>query len=217
MAEDYVKANWRIPEWFGSELNEKELKDLRMFHVELLSFSEKMNLVSLTSLPDLDQLHFADSIQASKIILKDFKGKSLVDIGAGNGFPGVVLAILDRTVKITFVETRGKRVEFLKHVCARIGLQNVEVYHSRVEDLEEGSITGGVSRAFATLPNALLNTRKVFADGADYYHMKSDGWASEVASIPHQLCSIWNIEHIGDYSVKDASIERAVIKATKLG
>jgi 16S rRNA (guanine527-N7)-methyltransferase len=214
-AVDLSGAKWRLQDWFGDKLTKKHYEDLRKFHVELFNFSTKMNLVSLSTLNNSDQMHFADCIQASQIILNDFKGKRLTDIGSGNGFPGIVLAVLDRTMKISFIESRGKRVEFLKHVASRLELANVEVIHTRVEDLEEGSATAGVSRAFANLPNALLTTRKTFAPGSDYYHMKSDGWATEVANLPHQLCSTWNIVHLGDYVLPETSLDRTVIKAVK--
>ncbi|MCB0394286.1 MAG: class I SAM-dependent methyltransferase [Bdellovibrionales bacterium] len=215
-AKELQGAKWRMGDWFAKQLTDDQLHDLRLFHVELFNFSTKLNLISLNTLMTSDEMHFADSVLASKIVLSDFKGRSITDIGSGNGFPGMVLAILDRTLKVSFIESRGKRVEFLKHTANRLRLSNVEILHTRVEDIPEGALVGGISRAFATLPNALLNTRKTFAVNAPYYHMKTDGWASEVANVPHQLCSTWNIQHVADYKLPVSQMERTVLKATKV-
>jgi len=215
VSEEIRDAQWRLHQWFGDSLTEQQFHDLRLFHVELIRFSDKINLVSINTLYISDQMHFADSVYGSRFVLEDLNSNEIVDIGSGNGFPGLVLAILNRDVNVIFVETRGKKVEFIKHVCSRLGLENVKVLHTRIEDLPAQSVKAAISRGFAPLPKALLTTRGIFDSGGTYYHMKSDGWASEVGSMPPQLIRMWNVEHLGDYAIPDSDLTRTVIKATK--
>jgi 16S rRNA (guanine527-N7)-methyltransferase len=63
------------------------------------------------------------------------EGTHVADVGSGGGLPGVPLAIVERERRFTLIESRAKRVRFLRHVVAELGLTNTEVAHGRAEDL----------------------------------------------------------------------------------
>ena len=95
----------------------------------LREWSGRMNLVAPSTLDDMWNRHFADSAQLADVLPTDV---SVVDLGSGAGFPGVVLAILGWNV--TCIESIGKKVAFLTAVKQQLGLENLTIYHGRVED-----------------------------------------------------------------------------------
>ena len=95
----------------------------------LREWSGRMNLVAPSTLNDIEKRHFADSAQLASVLPV---GVNVIDLGSGAGFPGVVLAILGWNV--TCVESIGKKVAFLNAVKDRLKLDNLTVYHGRVED-----------------------------------------------------------------------------------
>ena len=95
----------------------------------LRQWSEKINLVAPSTLNDTHSRHFADCAQLADILPTDVH---VVDMGTGAGFPGVVLAILGW--RVTAVESVGKKVAFLTDVKEKLGLDNLGIYHGRLEN-----------------------------------------------------------------------------------
>ena len=69
----------------------------------------------------------------------DFSGKTLIDVGTGAGFPGLVLAICYPNLKVTLLEPLNKRCVFLSEVVTALGLQNVEIVNQRSEDYSKNN------------------------------------------------------------------------------
>lgn len=95
----------------------------------LREWSQRMNLVAPSTLDSIQTRHIADSAQLADILPRDVE---IVDLGSGAGFPGVVLAILGW--RVTCIESIGKKVSFLSAVKDALGLDNLTVYHGRVEE-----------------------------------------------------------------------------------
>ncbi|MBQ0013257.1 MAG: 16S rRNA (guanine(527)-N(7))-methyltransferase RsmG [Proteobacteria bacterium] len=95
----------------------------------LRDWSKRMNLVAPSTLGDIENRHFADSAQLANVLPRDV---NVVDLGSGAGFPGVVLAIMGWNV--TCIESIGKKAQFLMAVKEALKLDNLMVYHGRVED-----------------------------------------------------------------------------------
>jgi len=112
-------------------------------YAELLrDWSNKMNLVAPSTLSDIENRHFADSAQLADVLPKDV---NVIDLGSGAGFPGVVLAILGWHV--TCIESIGKKVAFLNAVRSELKLDNLEVYHGRVENFFPAFFTKNAKKA----------------------------------------------------------------------
>jgi 16S rRNA (guanine527-N7)-methyltransferase len=92
-------------------------------------WSGRMNLVAPSTLNDIENRHIADSAQLADILPRDI---NIIDLGSGAGFPGVVLAILGW--RVVCIESIGKKVAFLNAVKSELGLENLTIYHGRVED-----------------------------------------------------------------------------------
>lgn len=126
--------------------------------------NQRQNLVAQTSLASIWQRHFADSAQLLTFVPR---GTSLswLDLGTGAGFPGLVVAILRPDLRITLVESRRRRVEWLDRIVTELALVRVEVRGVRVEDLSPTKFDVISARAFAPLARLLdLSARFSTAD-----------------------------------------------------
>ena len=125
----------------------------------LREWSTRMNLVAPSTLSDIENRHFADSAQLADVLPKNV---NIIDMGSGAGFPGVVLAILGWNV--TCVESIGKKVSFLNALKDELKLENLAIYHGRLEDFirqmpHDSSNFIFTARAFAPLIKILDYTR----------------------------------------------------------
>ena len=150
------------------------------------------------------------------MIHKGIGSNDVYDFGGGNGFPGMVMAILAPKTKFYLVDVDQRRCEFLKHAIVQLGLKNVEVLTRPVESIGDDVVKCGVARGFASIPKALLMTRKVFALGGVFYHLKGEEWATEIADIPTQLCAFWSPGFLGEYKLPIGEVKFAVVHTEKI-
>lgn len=118
----------------------------------LIEWNQKMNLTAITELDDIYEKHFLDSILPSFDI--KIEG-SFCDVGAGAGFPSIPLKIIYPDLKVTIVETLGKRITFLNALCEKLNLHDVACIHARAEDYAKEhreSFDIVSARAVANLP-----------------------------------------------------------------
>jgi 16S rRNA (guanine527-N7)-methyltransferase len=212
---DAITIYWRIEQWFPDLSPEIKAK-LKKFHEELIRVNKTSNLISIKTLPMADAIHFADAINATRLIEKDLKSEEIYDLGAGNGFPGLIMALLMPKVKIHLVEVDGKKAEFLKQMIGILELKNVDVLIRAIETLPADSIRCAASRGLAPISKSLLMTRKAFTVGGVYYHLKGEEWATEIAGIPTQLCSFWQPGLLGEYKLPVGEVKFAVVKTEKI-
>ncbi|MBU3810112.1 MAG: 16S rRNA (guanine(527)-N(7))-methyltransferase RsmG [Candidatus Niameybacter stercoravium] len=116
------------------ELTDKQADQLMRYKELLVEWNEKMNLTAITEDMEVITKHFLDCLTVqSSIDLTQVK--SLVDVGTGAGFPGLVLKIAFPNVHITLIDSLNKRLKFLQHVIDELGLTGIECVHGRAEDL----------------------------------------------------------------------------------
>jgi 16S rRNA (guanine527-N7)-methyltransferase len=119
-------------------------------YAELLTeWQQRMNLVGPSTLPHVWDRHFRDSAQLLPLA---GLGRHWLDIGAGGGFPGLVLAILDPNARLTLVESITKKCRFLEAVAAETGTaRQVAVANVRIENLKAARFDIITARAAAAL------------------------------------------------------------------
>ncbi len=115
----------------GINLTDKQIMQFHEYYNMLIMWNEKINLTSIVNEDDVYLKHFFDSISIYKIIKLD--NQSLCDIGTGAGFPGIPLKIAFPNLKLTLVDSLGKRCMFLKEVVNRLNLDNVDIVSERAE------------------------------------------------------------------------------------
>ena len=121
----------KLLEEFG--LSKDKISKFERYLKLLLQWNEKFNLTAITDVDEIEEKHFIDSIELVKYF--DVKNKTLLDVGSGAGFPGIPLAIVEPTLRITLLESNGKRVSFLNEVKKELDLENVEIIQGRAEEL----------------------------------------------------------------------------------
>ncbi len=117
---------------FGIEPDKLALERLDRYAEMLVDWNSRMNLTGITDPDGIVTRHFADSASFFKAT-KPSEGASLIDVGSGAGFPGMVLKILRPDMKITLLDATNKRIRFLSAVAEDLGLE-LETLHSRAED-----------------------------------------------------------------------------------
>ena len=136
----------------GITLSEWQKQQFSIYKDMLVEWNQKMNLTAIVDEDESYEKHFLDSILPSFDI--NIKG-SFCDVGAGAGFPSIPLKIVYPELKITIVETLGKRVTFLKALCEALKLDDVACVHARAEDYAKQyreSFDFVSARAVANLP-----------------------------------------------------------------
>ena len=119
------------------ELTTQQKDQLHTYFELLVEKNKVMNLTGITEENEVYEKHFYDSLLFSFDI--DFSGKTLIDVGTGAGFPGLVLAICYPDLKVTLLEPLNKRCVFLSEVVTALGLQNVEIVNQRSEDYSKNN------------------------------------------------------------------------------
>lgn len=104
----------------GLELDEQTQKKLCAFGQAVIKQNEVMNLTAITEPEQVAKLHLLDSI--SLLTVMDLKGKKLIDVGCGAGFPGVPVKIACPEVKLTLLDSLGKRMNWLEQVLPTLGV-----------------------------------------------------------------------------------------------
>ena len=109
--------------------------DLFLSYVELLrKWGERVNLSSVLTEREIIIKHLIDSLTVAEFMPPDSR---VIDIGTGAGFPGIPLYIHDGSLRVTLVESVGKKVAFLKHMKRSLGLSGIDIHHSRAEEIAD--------------------------------------------------------------------------------
>jgi 16S rRNA (guanine527-N7)-methyltransferase len=212
---DALVIQWRIDKWFP-ELPEPMRAKFKRFHTELLKFNKSLTLIAAKSVYQADAAHFADCILASRAIFSASKIDEIYDFGSGNGFPGLIFAVMFPQVKVHLVEMDSRKAEYLSQMIGLLELSNAKVIAKQIETLPPASVRFAMSRGFASISKALLTTRKAFMKDGRYFHIKGEQWASEIASIPTQLCTFWRPGLIAEYKLPVGEIKFAVVNTDKI-
>mgnify|MGYP004695411683 FL=1 len=110
---------------------EEQLAQFTRYYELLVETNKVMNLTAITEPEEVAVKHMVDSLLAYE---DGMQGKTLVDVGTGAGFPGVPLKIYCPSLKVTLVDSLGKRLRFLQQVIEELGLKGIRCEHLRAED-----------------------------------------------------------------------------------
>lgn len=139
----------------GLQLNEAAVDRLCAFGNAVIAQNKVMNLTAITDPVQVARLHLLDSV--SLLTLEDLKGKKIIDVGCGAGFPGVPLKIACPDLQLTLLDSLGKRMHWLEQVLPGLGV-DATCITARAEEFVTGcreTYDIATSRAVARL-NVLL-------------------------------------------------------------
>ena len=139
----------------GVQLSRAQVAACERYAVELIERNTSVNLTAITDIADIAMKHFLDSFTA--IAVRPWTGhERVVDVGSGAGFPGLALRLAIPGLRLTCVESVGKKSRFIEETSALLGLNDVEVRNERAEALarafdRRAGYDVGTARAVGTL------------------------------------------------------------------
>ena len=166
---------------YGIALTAQQLDRLDAYARLLVDYNQKVNLTAITTPEGIEDRHFADSLLFAA---QPEVAGTLVDVGTGAGFPGIVAKIYKPELELTLMEPTGKRVEFLRYVCGQLGLEGVEFAKERAEEAarktwrEQFDLAS--ARAVAALPVLAEYCLPLVRVGGAFIAMKGASAAEEL-------------------------------------
>ena len=120
-------------EELGIKPTNEQLDQLRIYQEYLVEYNSHTNLTAITKKDEIYLKHFYDSLTIVKAI--DLNNiNTLIDVGTGAGFPGMVLKIIFPHLHVTLLDSNNKKTTFLSNLVEKLGLINIEVINTRSED-----------------------------------------------------------------------------------
>lgn len=203
----------------GLNPDRQAIHRLSLYCDRLLEKNKMMNLTAITEETEVITLHFLDS--AALLPSKALYGKKILDVGTGAGFPGVVLKILDPTIKLTLMDTLGKRVDWLGELCRELGFADVTCLKARAEELsltkeyrEQFDVV--VSRALAAMPILAELCIPYVKVGGLFMAMKSNKTDEEIEGAEECVRILGGEKpFVMDYILPDTEIYHRIVTVLK--
>ena len=165
----------------------------------LVDENRRINLISKTTIDDIENRHFLDSIQLISLIAN--KSHSLLDIGTGAGLPGILLAI-GGCKSVYLGEKQAKKCDFLNRVNKNLDL-DMHILNLRIEDIVDKQFDYVVSRAFAKLNQIISITNNLTHKKSKYILLKGKTFLDEIKSVNKKR---FNINYIDSITSSDSKI-----------
>jgi len=182
----------------GRPVSRETFERIEAFVARLTAENRRQNLISAATIDPLWERHILDSAQLLPLIPKD--AKTLVDLGSGGGFPGLVLAALRPNLDVTLIESDARKGAFLGEAGRRMGLKNQpKVIISRIETTPSVNADVVTARALAPLGQLLAWAAPHRSDTAICLFHKGKGWQAEL----NEAMKEWDIQSQPFSSVTD--------------
>lgn len=199
----------------GLDLPEQTRQKLCDFARAVVKQNEVMNLTAITEDDQVAKLHLLDSLTVAAAA--DLKGKTLIDVGCGAGFPGVPLAIACPDTRVTLLDSLGKRMKWLEEILPRLDI-SARCITARAEEAAgeyRESFDYATSRAVARLNILLELTAPYVKVGGAVLAMKGSAAREELAECAGAIKKLsLKLEDVKEYPIDGAS--HAVIVLRKV-
>ena len=189
------------------ELDENTCDKLCAFGAAMVKQNEVMNLTAITEDTQVAKLHLLDSLTV--LAAADLRGKKLIDVGCGAGFPGVPLAIACPEAKITLLDSLAKRMNWLETILPQLGVANAQCITARAEEAvtkRRETYDYATSRAVARLNILLELTAPYVRVGGAVLAMKGSAAREELAEAKNAIAKLGlKLEEVKDFTIDGAT------------
>ena len=197
----------------GLDLNLETCERLCAFGNAVIEQNKVMNLTAITEPTAVAKLHLLDSL--SLLTVLDLKGKKLIDVGCGAGFPGVPVAIASPETQVTLLDSLGKRVAWLEQLLPQLGVEatciTARAEEAVVERREQYDIA--TSRAVARLNILLELTAPYVKVGGYVLAMKGSAAKEELAEAKNAIHKLGlKLERVEEFVIDGASHPVIILK-----
>ena len=159
------------------DVSRETIERLKSFVALLTDWNTRHNLVSARSLEDVWRRHVLDSAQLTHLV--PASSRTLIDLGSGAGFPGLVLAILRPDLSVTLMEATAKKCRFLVEADARLQT-GVRIVNGRIEDAAHSPFDVVTARACAPLPRLAAYAQRFVGPNTICLFLKGQNVGSEL-------------------------------------
>ena len=228
MTETFYNRLKEQSEALGIQLSDTQIEQLFTYYEMLVETNKVMNLTAITEESEVVTKHFIDSMAIVKASVKNenvsretLSGKTLIDVGTGAGFPGLVLKIVFPECKVTLTDSLQKRLGVGGGVIARLGLQDVETIHGRAEDLGHQKQLRehydlATSRAVANMSTLTEYDLPFVKEDGYFIAYKSGEVGEELASAENAIRKLGGkLEQEVEYVLPESDIHRSLISIRK--
>jgi 16S rRNA (guanine527-N7)-methyltransferase len=194
----------------GLDLSEVQHTQLLDYLALLFKWNSVYNLTSVRDPAQMVVQHLLDSLAAVPAF---HDARNVLDVGAGGGLPGIVLAIARPQMQVSLIDTVHKKTAFLTQVKAELGLANVSVYTMRVEQLAVKQPFDVItSRAFADLSDFVNWSGHLLAEGGRFIALKGVAPPEERERLP----APWQVRDLQPLQVPGLNAERHLVFIQKM-
>ena len=188
----------------GVALSEHQQKQLIDYLAMIAKWNKVYNLTAIRDEGEMLTHHILDSLAVVPPLQKHSAALSVetvrvLDVGAGAGLPGVVIAICCPSTQVICVDTVGKKAAFIQQVAVALGLKNLRGLHSRVEEMKPVDVQQGfdviTSRAFASLLDFITLTTTLLTAAGVWMAMKAKTAESEAEQLPKDV-AVFHVEQM---------------------
>ena len=199
------------------QASDKAIGLLRDYGRELGRVNAVTNLTAIRDEAEAARLHFLDCAAILKAV--DFSGRKVIDIGSGAGFPGIPLRVLQPDIRLTTIDSVGKKVDFVKNTCKTLGIEDVNCIWGRVEELPQlrESFDIAVSRAVADLVILAELSLPQVKTGGLFVSMKGPECQNEVAQAEFAIKALGGrVRDIWRYTIPGTDVTHAAVIVEKV-
>ena len=191
------------------DLDGRQHEQLLDYLALLFKWNSVYNLTSVRDPLQMVTHHLLDSLAAVPAFAD---AANVLDVGAGGGLPGIVMAIARPAMNVSLIDTVHKKTAFLKQVKAELELTNVTVYTAKVQELQvQQQFDVITSRAFADLSDFVNWSGHLLAEGGQFIALKGVAPPDEQERLPAQ----WKVSRLQALQVPGLNAERHLVFITK--
>ena len=168
-------------EELGFRYSEKQVDAFITYLEELKKWNRAYNLTGLKTDREIIIKHFLDSLLFARALPPE--ALTLADIGSGAGFPGIPMKIMLPHLTVFLIEPTQKKAVFLKHICNKLQLENVEIMDKRIEDIKDLNVDAAVTRALYSIREFVDKAKDILNKNGVLILSKGPGLEKELAEL----------------------------------